>query len=70
MRIPLAGEWQPSLRRTPQTSGGGWPPYGPPAVQGDVDSRFRGNDGFCRGRVWGAGGGVNRAGGSGERTGP
>ena len=21
--------------------------YGPPAVQGDVDSRFRGNDGEC-----------------------
>ena len=22
-----------------------WPPYGPPAVQGDVDSGVRGNDG-------------------------
>ena len=27
----------------------GWPPYGPPAVQGDVDSRFRGKDDFCKG---------------------
>ena len=27
----------------------GWPPYGPPAVQGDVDSRFRGKDAFCKG---------------------
>ena len=30
---------------------GGECPHAPPATQGDVDSRFRGNDGFerCRG---------------------
>ncbi len=34
-----------SMAEVGRGRGGDWPPYGPPASQGDVDSRPRGNNG-------------------------